>query len=367
MSNCIAAWGQCGGSGFPAPLCCVPDYECKIQNQWYSQCLPADKPATTVPVISTASPVVVVTTTTSVVPTSVSDPPTNYAKNGLVSLPLYDCSSTTQPCTWVKTAAVLDTDFGNDPKNVGVTETKGGIRMVMKDPRTEPNGARLYLVSPNQNKYEPFNVKNRKLTFDVDVSQMQCGYNAALYFSEMNLGGRIGTGYCDAQGTCNEYDVLEANIAVNQMTTHSCQGAVGNCDHWGCALNTRASGLLGPSKKINTLKPFTVETAFYTNNNSDNGDITKIVQTFTQNGNTYSLPDLTEGYCVAQNTPQYATTGRIAEMSKAFERGMTMVFSIWGKGDMGWLDGGSSNPDCRSIPQQLSNSLTYSNLKLGRI
>ena len=38
-------------------------------------------------------------------------------------------------------------------------------------------------------KYEMFNLKNREFTFDVDVSQLVCGLNGALYFVEMDEDG----------------------------------------------------------------------------------------------------------------------------------------------------------------------------------
>ena len=56
-----------------------------------------------------------------------------------------------------------------------------------------------------------FKLINLEFTFDVDVSQLACGMNGALYFVEMeadggasrfptNKGGaKYGTGYCDAQ------------------------------------------------------------------------------------------------------------------------------------------------------------------------
>ena len=62
----------------------------------------------------------------------------------------------------------------------------------------------------NQNEYEIFKLKNQEFTFDVDVSDMPCGLNGALYFVEMEAdggkskhpqnkaGAAYGTGYCDA-------------------------------------------------------------------------------------------------------------------------------------------------------------------------
>ena len=59
--------------------------------------------------------------------------------------------------------------------------------------------------------YEMFMLKNQEFTFDVDVSNLPCGVNGALYFVEMQkdggkseapankAGAQYGTGYCDAQ------------------------------------------------------------------------------------------------------------------------------------------------------------------------
>ena len=55
-----------------------------------------------------------------------------------------------------------------------------------------------------------FKLKNKEFTFDVDVSELPCGLNGALYFVEMeedgghhypgnDAGANYGTGYCDAQ------------------------------------------------------------------------------------------------------------------------------------------------------------------------
>lgn len=66
-------------------------------------------------------------------------------------------------------------------------------------------------MSSGDEEYEMFHLKNREFTFDVDVSNLPCGLNGALYFVEMDedgglseydgnkAGAKYGTGYCDAQ------------------------------------------------------------------------------------------------------------------------------------------------------------------------
>ncbi|KAK5999392.1 hypothetical protein QM012_005517 [Aureobasidium pullulans] len=38
-SGTAAHWGQCGGQGWTGPTTCVSGTTCKVQNDWYSQCL----------------------------------------------------------------------------------------------------------------------------------------------------------------------------------------------------------------------------------------------------------------------------------------------------------------------------------------
>lgn len=59
--------------------------------------------------------------------------------------------------------------------------------------------------------YQTFNLLNKEFAFDVDVSRVPCGMNAALYFVKMDAdggmakyptnvaGAKYGTGYCDAK------------------------------------------------------------------------------------------------------------------------------------------------------------------------
>jgi len=126
-------------------------------------------------------------------------------------------------------------------------------------------GSRTFMMNGND-KYEMFKLKNKEFTFTVDVSNMPCGINGALYFVEMkedgglseypndNAGAAYGTGYCDAQcpqdikfidgkansvgwnpsktdpnaGTgefgscCAEMDIWEANSMAQAFTAHPC-------------------------------------------------------------------------------------------------------------------------------------------------
>jgi len=139
------------------------------------------------------------------------------------------------------------------------------LQFVTNGPYSTNIGSRTYLLE-SVYKYRMFKLKNREFTFDVDVSQLPCGLNGALYFVEMQADGGLseypnnqagaayGTGYCDAQcphdikfingaanvkdwkpssndknsgtghyGTCcTEMDIWESNSMAQAVTPHSC-------------------------------------------------------------------------------------------------------------------------------------------------
>ncbi|KAH8892404.1 putative cellulose 1, 4-beta-cellobiosidase [Thozetella sp. PMI_491] len=126
-------------------------------------------------------------------------------------------------------------------------------------------GSRFYLMN-GASKYQMFTLMNNEFTFDVDLSTVECGLNAALYFVAMDedggmakfssnkAGAKYGTGYCDAQcardlkfvggkanvegwkessndpnagvgpygGCCAEIDVWESNSHSYALTPHAC-------------------------------------------------------------------------------------------------------------------------------------------------
>jgi cellulose 1,4-beta-cellobiosidase len=71
-------------------------------------------------------------------------------------------------------------------------------------------GSRLYLMDTDTS-YQQFKLLNQEFTIDVDVSDLPCGLNGALYFVSMDkdggmskystnkAGAKYGTGYCDSQ------------------------------------------------------------------------------------------------------------------------------------------------------------------------
>jgi cellulose 1,4-beta-cellobiosidase len=209
-------------------------------------------------------------------------------------------------------------------------------------------GSRLYLMAPgSETEYQKFQLINQEFTFDVDVSQLPCGLNGALYFSQMDIDGGVsrfptnkagaeyGTGYCDSQcphdikfidgvaniidwtpdsnnpntGTgslgicCAEMDIWEANSISAAVTPHpctvtestSCSGTTcsaanstdGVCDQAGCDFNSFRLGdtsFYGPGLTVDTTQPFTVVTQFVSSNNETTGTLSAIRRLYVQNG-----------------------------------------------------------------------------------
>merc|ERR1712152_119110 len=150
----------------------------------------------------------------------------------------------------------------------GIQQIQDGVKLkFVTDHQYGTNvGSRLYVMEDDKN-YKLFYLKNREFSYEVDVSELQCGMNGAMYFVEMsanggkgmgnnNAGAKYGTGYCDAQcphdikfisgeanvegwvpnpkdlsnnmgmgkyGTrCAEMDIWEANSMATAYTPHPC-------------------------------------------------------------------------------------------------------------------------------------------------
>jgi cellulose 1,4-beta-cellobiosidase len=93
----------------------------------------------------------------------------------------------------------------------GVTASDSSLKLNFVTQSSNKNiGSRLYLLEDDET-YQSFQLLGQEFTFDVDVSNLPCGLNGALYFVSMDLDGGIakystnkagakyGTGYCDSQ------------------------------------------------------------------------------------------------------------------------------------------------------------------------
>ncbi|KAH8099888.1 glycoside hydrolase [Cristinia sonorae] len=227
----------------------------------------------------------------------------------------------------------------------GVTASGSSLKLNFVTSGANKNvGSRLYLMETDTS-YKLFKLLNQEFTFDVDVSNLPCGLNGALYFSEMDAdggmskfptnkaGAKYGTGYCDSQcprdlkfingkanvdgwtgdsnsansgkGTqgacCNEMDIWEANSMATAFTPHPCAssglavctgdgcngGTAGLCDPAGCDFNSFRMGdqsFFGIGKTVDSSKPFTVVTQFLTHDNTTTGTLSEIRRLYVQNG-----------------------------------------------------------------------------------
>ncbi|KAK1223424.1 Exoglucanase 1 [Marasmius sp. AFHP31] len=232
----------------------------------------------------------------------------------------------------------------------GITTSGNGLtlKFITDGPYSKNIGSRVYLMDTSDSQYEMFDLRGQEFTFDVDMSNLPCGLNGALYFVSMDAdggmggsnaaGAKYGTGYCDTQcphdikfidgkanvegwepsdsdanagkgdvgACCNEMDIWEANNNAAAYTPHVCRGTGqgqtactgtdcgdgdqrynGICDKDGCDFNSFRMGdktFLGPGMTVNTNSKITVVTQFITNNNSTSGTLTEIRRLYVQNG-----------------------------------------------------------------------------------
>jgi hypothetical protein len=302
------------------------------------------------------------------------------------------------------------------PKRVALDATSNGTEnlitvsgaakdeLTLKYGGSDVGGPRVYLIEEDgANKNTMFLLRGQEFTFDVELSTMACGFNAALYFIGMNDnqgGAEKGTNYCDAQavsGTfCSELDLFEGNTVAQQYTTHGCIDACASfsegvseceytsstkpvCDQSGCGLNPFRYGPgtsydaetnndawygIGSDFQIDTSKPFTVTTQFHAAN---------ITRFYFQSGNRIDLPTLyvvpptdgrhygpfespalREDYCADTFDRWDGDAGNkpLAQMFKNMESGMVLAMSAWYAQEtyvnglptetqtgMSWLDG----------------------------
>ncbi|OCL10905.1 glycoside hydrolase family 7 protein [Glonium stellatum] len=177
----------------------------------------------------------------------------------------------------------------------GVTAGGNSLKLtfVTKGSYSTNIGSRLYLMADDSN-YQMFSLLNKEFTFDVDVSNLPCGLNGALYFVSMDkdggmskystnkAGAKYGTGYCDAQcprdlkfingkgnvegwkassndqnagigghgSCCAEMDIWEANSMSAAVTPHACsttsQTMCSGDDCGGTYSSTRYAGVCDP-------------------------------------------------------------------------------------------------------------------------
>jgi cellulose 1,4-beta-cellobiosidase len=256
----------------------------------------------------------------------------------------FDICTTPEVC-----AANCALDGAEYETTYGVTTTGDSLTLGFVTVSEQANvGSRLYLMAPgSETEYQLFHMVNQEISFTVDVSNLPCGINGAVYFSQMDADGGVarfptnkagaqyGTGYCDSQcpadlkfidgvantvdwtpstnnvntGTgstgscCTEMDIWEANSMSAAFTAHACSvteqtsctgtscslpnSTQGLCDQAGCDFNSFRLGdtsFYGPGLTVDTTQPFTIVTQFISSNNESTGTLSAIRRVYVQNG-----------------------------------------------------------------------------------
>jgi hypothetical protein len=256
-------------------------------------------------------------------------------------------------------------------------------------------GSRLYLLDASEKAYQLFNLNGKEIAYDVDLSQITCGVDAALYTAQMGLTGgdndaAYGGGYCDAGYSggagCPSFDLQEGNsramIFRAQPCDHRGWSKDGECASPGCGYNAYLLGLKDFwGRTINPRSKVTVVTQFVTAGST----LTEIRRIYIQGGKLYRNPSvklpgdsrefsaLSEEFCRATVSDWSAKEWRtLPKLGESFEQGHVLVFSLWDSSDMGWLDSGEYGPCDSPSKEEIEAeypemTVTWSNIRYGDI
>ena len=231
-------------------------------------------------------------------------------------------------------------------------------------------GGRAYLGDTDSDTFFPHSfyqvpLLGKSLSFDVDIKDVGCSCNGALYFVSMpgyNAAEQPDPGeqqdyYCDANmvgGTfCPEMDAMEANKFAMASVIHTCQSPAPHyyslCDRHGCGKNILDvnKDLYGPGKKIDTNKPFTLSVSFVTQKSK----LTAVNNRISQGS---------QSVIFSTCNPDY-----LQSMGAAVS-GIVLTLSLWGadNGGMSWLDDKSG---CQGACNLANSRVSFSNIRLDSL
>lgn len=283
-------------------------------------------------------------------------------------------------------------------------------------------GSRLYLLRGDTcpaggAQYLEFQLLNKEISIQVDLSAVPCGVNAAAYLVGIPAdggsgpGAQLGGGYGDAQcptdikfpgglpnmaglGSCApEVDLVEANSRAMAWTLHPCAGPAGPCSGDACAAACDRAGayanayrrgfrdFYGPGLRLDTSRPFEAVTRF----EATDGQLVAVRRHYLQDGRRIEDPGgpITDASAANQSLAfgepdGFARFGGLRAVGEALRRGMVLVLSIWDDTATGmqWLDGtwpasggpGSARGPCApSSVSQLRASQASASVTFGRI
>ncbi|KAI1480095.1 glycoside hydrolase family 7 protein [Daldinia sp. EC12] len=154
----------------------------------------------------------------------------------------YDGNKWTSQCSSAEDCATKCAIEGADYSKTYGASTSGDaltLKFLTKHEYGTNIGSRFYLMN-GADKYQTFTLKGNEFTFDVDLSTVDCGLNAALYFVAMEedggkasypnnkAGAKYGTGYCDAQCARDlKFVGGKANVEGWEPSTNDANAGVG--------------------------------------------------------------------------------------------------------------------------------------------
>ena len=261
---------------------------------------------------------------------------------------------------------------------VGLNESRGLVRIDDGDRKTltlthgvygnaseTSQGTRIWASKSGRmesNSYAYFDLLNKTLSYSIDMSNVPCSCNAALFWVTMPgysknghpAPSRKGNYYCDANkvwGTwCWEFDSIEGNSHVMKVTPHTCNappgGYIGSCDRSGPFLkgfSPKDSLCPSSSCTVDTRRPFT-----HTQKFRSNGTHLVAVENIVSQG----ILSFSFGIDAGE---EY-----LAKMTDAMKK-MVLTFQLWGDSWllMSWLDGLRCLGSCPH-----NSTVTYSNMSI---
>ena len=272
-------------------------------------------------------------------------------------------------------------DRGSGLMQAGWSEREGGrlARDATSDRVTLRGNTRAYLTMPPVGRgknagtvrFDRLNLLADTLRVEVDLSNVGCGCNSAIYLvaaAEHAVYDAGDSDYCDitTAAPCLEADLFEGNLKAARATLHTQAGigADGSCNAWGCAhgLTGASYGRTSGSAGIDTRHAFEVAARFDTDGRMH-------VQLSQAHHGVVGAPVVSQqtlwDVSLAGNTQPPVAARDTHRVRGAFlqSEGLVLAVSLWaaaGNG-MAWLDGGCNAvyPHC-----QLDRaSVTLSNLR----
>jgi len=211
--------------------------------------------------------------------------------------------------------------------------------------------------------YWQTDLANKVFSYDIDVSNVGCKCNAAMYF--VNMPGFDGNNnpdpaewgiyYCDANfvngNWCPEYDTFEGNSQTMNVAIHTCDyvppSDYSSCDRGGCGTNAceGIGGQYGMGRTIDTSRTYRINHAQIMD-----GDYLAVSQhTLEQEGRTAS-------FSACNNPDSMKWMGYDLH-------DIVAVFSLWDMGcDESWLDGCTGCGGCCDLG---GSSVTFTNFAVS--